>query len=597
MYHLTLGGQGFLVDLASYTVRGAEPLAAAASVATLGAADAAAVDPFFERSQRQIRFSAGMRVQRFADPAQPDGWSSGVGLVPTDDGALRLGPDLVDGGAGSTFGQGVRAFAVFRGALYAGLNGTPGEVWARNGAAWSLAFTTGRPGVRAMAVYRDRLYLGCAGDGAVLRWDGTALSTAWTNAGVTAVDAMCVWWVSGASRLLVANSVDGGQGWLQTYDGVANGVVGTFEEPRATAMAALDNTLYVAAADPLGQPRCTLYGTAGTSATFSARASFSDGYPVSLHPLNKRLVMGWSRDGLVRAWDPSTLVLTELYAGAGPVGGLALVDGALYAGHRDASGGAPGLLRVDATTSSVSAATLATGAVVDEPLALALFGDQLWLGAGVAAGGAKVYRADPTAYRASGEVASAAFDGGLPELDKVWRAAWLRCALLPTGASLDLDARLSEGAGWTPLGSLSTAGAQEALFPFPAGWQGSQVWLRLRATRGAGAAASPEVREIGVRFVLVPAARRVWRFDVLLQGDPPRRPMRRLDGTTEPLGARSLAATLWGLRSQPGPLSFVDLEGAAHQVWLRGLEETVRAAPTGTPSATWSIARVTLVEA
>lgn len=592
-YHVTLGGRGFLMDPAAYAVR-ALPQPGPASVAGAGAP--VSPDPFFERVQRQARFTSGQGQPRFADPDVPDGWTIGTAVVLTPDGALRIGPPLVDAGAGPLLGQGVRAFALYRGRLYAGLDNAPGDVWSFDGATWALAFTCGKPGIRALAAYKDFLYVGNGGDGAVQRWDGTTLTTEFTNAGATAVSALRVAWFSGGARLYVGNSEDGNQAWLQSYDGVALTNLGALEEPRIETLAVAGGRLYVCAADPTGQARGALYSYGGSSSTFLLEHAFADGYAVAAAPLpDGRLALGWSMNGRVLTWQQGTLTPLPFSAGAGAVPALATFAGALWVGFRDPVTATLGLLRYDPVPGALS--TAATGAVGDAPLALGAFGASLYLGVQQLAGAARAYRADLAACATSGQIETAPFDGGLPDVPKSVRAASSRFAPLPAGASIALDYRVGSGA-WVLLGTASTAGSDEAELPFPGGVEATALAFRARLTRGPGSADSPELRSVALRYVLAPPLRREWTLSVLLEGDAAR-PLMRLDNSPEPLTGRQLAAALWALRQQAGPLTFVDPEGRSYQVWLRDLKESTskRGAALIPADQPWSVAQLTLVEA
>ncbi len=596
-YHVTLGGQGFLIDPASYVVRSLAQVPAGALPA--GEAPATA-DPFYERVQRQRQFGQGDGVRRFADPGQPDGWVRGSGVVPGPGGSLRLGPLVADSGAGPVFGQGARAFAVFRGRLYVGLEAAPGEVWSFDGATWSLAFTTGKPGVRSLAVYRDALYVGNGGDGTVQRWDGSALTTAWTNASVASVSAMAVAWFDGSARLFLGNSASAGPGWLQAFDGSAQSIVAVLEEPRVEALAVADGRLYVGAADPTGQPRGSLYAYAGAAAGLAHERAFGDGYPVSAATLEARLVLGWSAGDRVLAWDRRAGTLADLLtgsaegAGPDPVRALVAFGGALWAGFRDPAGGSVAVRRYDPARGAWSVAV--AGVAGDEALALGVFGGSLYLGVARAAGGAEVSRLGLDGFESPGEVETPPFDHGLPDLEKSLRLVELRHAPLPAGASIGLDYRLDTAAAWQTLGSADVAGTEVTTLPFPPGTVARGTAFRARLARGPALADGPELREIALRAVLAPAVRRQWELAVLLEGDA-QRPLRRLDNTLEPRSARQLAAALWALRAEPGPLPFVDLEGRARQVWFRELKEVLQRRAQADPASPWTVAHLVLVEA
>lgn len=598
VYHVLLGGQGFLLDpVDGYTVR-ALPQVVLDPLPGSGGSRRLSTDPFYERVQRQRRFGAGEGVARFDDPARPDGWLSGSGILVDADGSLRLGPAVADSGAGPAFGTGATCFALHGGFLYAGLDGAPGQVWRFDGTSWTLAFATGKPGVRALAGYRQFLYVGNAADGDVQRWDGTSLATAFSTPGVTSVRALCVGTIDG-SYLYAGSSIDGGSAFVEQYDGTARVTLATLEEPCVEAVVVLDGRLYVCAGDERGQPRGALYSYAGGGLV--AERSFGDGYATAAMGLGGRLVLGWSSGGRVLAWDRAARTLVDLRpptASAAVVRGLVSLSGALWLAERDA-GGMLALRRFEPSARngagawSCAAETPAAG----EVLGLAAYGGELFVGLASATGSAPIMRADPRAAGTSGSMESAPFDDDLPELDKAWRAVSLSHAPLPTGATLAVEARAGEGDSWQSLNAVGgQAGSVESTFTPAAALVARSLQLRVTLARGSGPSASPGLREIAVRSVLVPPPRREWTLRLLLEGDATR-PLRRLDSTPEPLSGRQLAAALWALRAQPGPLSFVDLEGATHEVWLRDLREAPRRAAPLVPDAPWTIAHATLVEA
>lgn len=603
-YHVTLGGIGFLVDPAAYEVRALDPV-----IGPIPEARPLTPDPRFERVQRQGQFTRGLLADgRF------ESWRSGSGVIADESagGALSLGPDLVDCGAGPLFGAGVRAFGRFDGRLYAGEDAAPGRVWSSaNGQAWTLAFTTGKPGVRALAAFRGGLYVGNAGDGAVQRWDGTALGVAWTNgaASTTGTEALCPAWLDGVPRLYLGISATDG-GWLQSFDGTARGTVAFFDEPRVTALTVLDGRLYVATASAaaVAEASGALYAVEGEPASVSQRAAFGDGYAAGMMPLEHRLALAWP-DGSLRTWNPPTGGLAAepriparlATADRAPRALLEHGGSTLWLSHRDPASGAFGLLRYTPGRDAWSLAAVATAGLGlgAEPLALASFGGALLLGVRRAAGGgadAWLGRADLVGAGPAGAVELGPFDLDAPDVDAVYRAVLLRTDPLPAGALVRVDVRVAASAAWQAAGVFDTAGESEATLLLPPGLVGRGLQVRLRFERGPGATDAPRVREVAARGVLAPTLRRAWRFPILLEGDATR-PLLRLDNSPEPRTARQMAAELWGLRAQPGPLPFVDLEGASRSIWLRSLQEVPQRTAAPRFDQPWTLAHVELVEA
>jgi hypothetical protein len=68
-----------------------------------------------------------------------------------------------------------------------------------------------------------------------------------------------------------------------------------------------------------------------------------------------------------------------------------------------------------------------------------------------------------------------------------------------------------------------------------------------------------------------------------------------LDGTPAAQTGEQVSAALWDLKGQPGPLTFVDLDGASHAVWLTEYSE--RIAPESQRRGTTLRGKIELVEA
>src|SRR5438093_4465801 len=123
-YHVTLDGQGYIIDLASYRK---------------GVANPRSVAP---RTQLWHDWRGGIGFKAH-DPAHADRYDTGALLDPTQ-GDLRLGRSLSSvyaPGAGTA--TDIYAIAVYQGALFA-ISGASGQVWTSSDRpSWSQSVDTG----------------------------------------------------------------------------------------------------------------------------------------------------------------------------------------------------------------------------------------------------------------------------------------------------------------------------------------------------------------------------------------------------------------------------------------------------------------------
>jgi hypothetical protein len=210
-----------------------------------------------------------------------------------------------------------------------------------------------------------------------------------------------------------------------------------------------------------------------------------------------------------------------------------------------------------------------TGGLGQEARGLAAFGGSLYLSTKSNAG-ARVYRVD-SQHAASGTVVTGWFDAELAATDKGWIRLTLFHAALASGQSVTVDYALDGSVTWVNLGTSNSVGATSMQTSFPLATAGKRLRLRLILST-TNPSASPKVTSLLVDYLLMPDAKREWRFDVRLEGSPAL-PMARLDGTNEPLDGRALAATLWLSKSRKQVLALTDLDGTSATVWFRELEE------------------------
>src|SRR5579884_3095762 len=470
--------------------------------------------------------------------------------------ALRLAPQAVPIPAWdpTPAAPRIHGFLPYRGALFwaTAQGGTLTLYRAETEALPPAAFTRAEAAVGGLAVFRNAVWVGAGTTGAVHRWDAGSgtFTTPFTFAGGQGVPALAVYTPSGTTpALYLGVKLEAGAQLHVTTDGATSSLLLTLDYAEPTYLFVFDGALFVAVADAGGHG--LLYRYDGSR---------------------------WSE----------VLRLSENWIQAG-----APFAGRLYAGLEWA-GGAPvrtlAASRTGADWHDLRPQGLApAGRGVH---ALGALAGTLYLGEELASGtGARVYRLGG-ALNPSGTLTTLPLDAGLPALPKAWRR--LRAAHLPlaAGESVALAYRLDQTGSFTPLVTNSTAGSTETSGTLPDGT--TSRTLELQLTLAGGGTSSPTVTALLAEYALRPGVRRAWELEVLLEGTP-RAPLRRLDGTPEPLAGAQLSAALWAARAAAAPVPYVDLDGAAYRVWVAEVEEHVAPLP---PRDGWQTrARVRLVEA
>ena len=568
-YHVTLGGQGYLVDLRSYRRR-----SHAAFAPKTAQGDRSYGDLNHDQAFQVSDWRGGEGFLQ-VDTSRPERWRAGFGVdVFSEAGSLRLGPHLVATAPTTSYDE-LTVAQVYQGNLYVGTS--TGDIHKWNGSTWTLAHATGKAGgIRSMAVFLGKLYVGNGTDGAVAELNGTTWTGAkFTIAGSGGVRTMATFYRQSAQYLYLA-STGATNGAVYWWDGATLSTKQyDFEEPRPEVALVLGNRLYFFVADPQSR-RGAVYSVddSGGGGVYRAHVGLADGYPTVGAVWDGAIYLGIGVEGAIYSWDGTRLVLVRQLGIAGaPYGselrGMAVWNGALWVGITD-GGGAVGLLRYDGTGWTRPA----VGLLGTQPRGLAVYNGQLHL-LTQRAGGASMHVANGT-HRASGQVETGLFDARLPSVDKVLRSVTVTHAPLASGQSVAVQYQLEGAGAWTPLGTSAAVGATTATFAFPTGpaVTAKQVAIRLALAGPAGAATTPIVYDWLLRYALAPELKREWELSVLLEGTA-ELPLVRLDGTPEPVSGAQLSAALWTLRAQPGPASFVDLDGVSHPVWLTDLREEV----------------------
>lgn len=572
-YHVTLAGQGLLLDLQSYRRSLAEPFAGKSARGDLSYGDL--------RDELVVLiddWSGGEGFTRHA-PDEPARYRSGPALdIAGEPGALRQGPHLTNLAVAAA-NPGPMPVRAALGKLYWGADG--GKLKSYDGASVVTAATLATGGnIAAMVEYEGFLYLGKTGNGSIARWDGTILTDAFVTlpAPVTACHSMGVFYRGSVGYLyLVGDAPDGCR--VYYTDGFAlSGLRFRMTEPSCRVQPQVIGTTALFCGTWLGSGARTavyqLRDSAGSEewrfATTVEGASLLCGAVLgdAAYLAGQRgqvvypVVYRW-RDGAV---EPLAHPLPSPYLGGALTAMATWREGVWLAYGESAASFA--VKRYDGQAWSEPIAAAWGGGA---PLGLGAWGGDLWLGSydGASWFMARV-RADQ--YAAVATLETGLIDARLPGISKVWRSVTVGHAALLSGQSVQVQYRLEGAGAWTSLGTSATVGATSATFTFPSATLARLIAFRVVLSGAAGATAPVRVLSLEARCRPVPGAKRVWQFDCLIEGSA-QMPMVRLDGSNEPLTAVQLSAALWGLAGQAGPLTFVDLDGVSRGVWLLEYEE------------------------
>lgn len=564
-YHLTLGGEGLVIDLATYRKRVARQFAD-----KLADGDLDTGDLLVEQVWRTADWSGGEGYLR-VDPARTERFRSGAGGDGfSEAGSLRLGPGLVSSFASTL--AGFTVLAVFRDKLYAGT--TDGKVYEFTASTWTLTRDLAKAGgIRAMAVHRNELFVGNGTDGIVASFDGTTWTNArFTVASSTGVRALAVYYDKNATNhslyVLASRSAQ-----FEAYDFSTTLSVKHHDgrEPRGEALVVQDATLYGFGGDASSDTG-TIYRYDRALAKWDILLPVPEGRPTVAVVFKNRIYVGIGKGLWVFDGKGLELVRANLTEGS-ELGGLAVWRGALWVSAYSASSG----LRVH-RYDGASWQEVAGGGAVTAAAGLAVHGSELYQG-GAQAGAAPIVKyGAPTGvagqaagtYRATATVESAIFSAGLPGIDKVFRSVVLRHGALLASESVELQYRLEDTGSWTSLGTSSTVGSTGSSFSFAAGVVGRLI--ALRAVLAGPGTSTPVLYEVTVSYQLSPTLKREWEFAALLEGTS-ELPLVTLDNEAEPRTGAELSAALWALKAGTGPLTLIDLDGVSRTVWFVELEE------------------------
>jgi len=592
VYHVTLNGQGFVLDLSDkdgYSRRLFDPFAS-----KLGGGQRSYTD--LKGTEQAISLSdwSGGEGQAQHDLLGPNRYRAAEGIdAYTERGTIRLGPDAPQ--RVNTAANEVSALGIYNGHLMIGLQG--GTVFRWDGVNPAVVVGVCAGSVRSIESMLGVCYFGVEGSGQV-----SSCTTAWaftaakfTVAGSVGVYALRTFYRQSVQYLYVGSSASGAGGVaaIHWYDGVTlSPVQYDPEEVFVLAAEVLGNRLYFLASD-ISAPRLGIYSVddQGGGGVYRCHVRVPGAYCWGAAVYQGTLYLLLGPNGRIATWDGTTL--TEIYRVGTPAApypstmyGIAEWQGALWIGFQD-SAGTQGLLRFDGA--SWSRPVLGIPGVAIRKLHP--YAGQLAV-ASQATGASKTYLTS-TSFRTTGTLETSLLDTGVPSEPKVLREVTMVHSSLTSGQSVQIQYRLEDTGSWTTLGTSSGLGSTVVTFTFPISTVCRQLGLRL-VLGGPGGASTPVLHEVLVRYGLLPVARREWVVTVVLEGTATA-PLKRLDGTDEPLTGKGLSDALWAARDSQHAVIFSDLDDASRRVWIEDIDE--RPGKLTQRNGYQARARVRLVEA
>jgi hypothetical protein len=570
-YHVTLGGQGLLLDLEKYSKRVLPPF-----VDKDRSGDASYADLSIEQVWQLTSWADGDGAGTFLEwlASAPDRYRSGTGLdgysVP---GVLKVGPNLNTSYASTN--NGLWLFASYKGKLLCGA--ADGKVYEESATdTWAqdvdLAKAGGIAGfcISADGTTQNILYTVNRTDNAVAKYDGTTWTAAFaTMANLSrATAAISSPLVAGQVRSLVSGPrTAGGSGIYQVIDNTPEDSLSFQDSDLGVFVDGGDGTLYVVGFDSTGR-RGRLYQLSHTGSAYVSTplAFFPDNYPAVGVAFEGALYFGMAHGGELLRWTSSgglELVAKDLTASGDQLNGLAVWKGALWLSAR--SGTEVRLKRFDGQAWSEPIAGGAVDSGANNVRGLHAHGGDLYV-AGVKSGASPIYRARETVYATTQRtLETVLFNAGLGLDDKVFRGVTVNHAALTASEVLTVQYRLEDTGSWTTLGSNTAAGSTSFSASFPSGAVGKLLALRLLIT--ATASTTPTVYEVLVRYVPRPATKRDWRLEARYEGSH-ENPLVTLDGSTCPQTGLQIETAVWDQKVADGPLTFVDVDGTSYSVWF-----------------------------
>jgi hypothetical protein len=571
-YHVTLGGQGLMLDLQSYKRSLATLFAGKIHDGSLSLADLVV-----EAGLALSDWSGGegqleaLVVNRYASGAGVDGF--------TTPGALQVGPDLKSDYASTR--NGFRTAIAYKGLLYVGV--ADGKVDKLTlPAAWANAYDTAKAGgITCLGLQGGFLYNGNNTDNICGKWDGTTFTAAgFTATGLTTVQSMALF--DATTPRLYCAGPGAAVGEIHAWNGATFSVaLYTVQEPSCGPMVVLPGSspvLWVAGVDSTAR-RARLYRFNGTN--WDLGPEIPDNYPTSAVAWNGALYWGMNSGGELWSWDGSTLrqVARGLDAAGDPLRGLFVWRGALWVTTRN--GTDIRLKRYDGTSWSepiVNAGGLVANSAGSVRGGIAFNGNAYVFGE--KAGAAPVCKADPAVFpTAARSLVTSNYALESAALAKLFRSVTITHAPLVAGQSVQVEYQLDNSGSWVNLGSNSTVASAGTTFGFSGTVTGKQIAFRLTLVATSGA--TPTLSELKLTY-LPPigssdsAAKRQWDFEALFEGTA-ELPLITLDQTPSGQTGAQISSAIWSLFTAAGrpPVTFTDLDGVSRTVYLVDLEEKV----------------------
>jgi hypothetical protein len=591
-YHLTIGSQGYLIDLASYRKTAGDQFAGKQAVSTRLYADLRDVEVWAQQD-----WSGGRGALRWtAETAHH--FSGGTGLNTLTASQLTSGyaaTEIANWAHGTSYMNGLVGYkSALYGAVVAGGN-LFFQRMETEGAVAGFGSIAGPTIAGALAAYKDAVWVGSGSDGKLGKYDpGAATFTLVTTiaGSPSGINAMAVYVPSGTSRLLYLGVDYSAGAQVYAWDATTATSLITLEQSAISQMFTFDGKLYVCAVDAGGNG--LLYSYDGT--TWRLLRLIQDNWIQSSAAFGERMYLGSGRDNRIWRFDGRDLV--EVFAGRSPNGSriraLAVLGSVLYAGAA-ASDSFRTLIATRNGTDWHELRPSGLTAAASNGLGIRSMGvlnGVLYLAEELSSGVAKVFKLDTAAYNSSGTLETVRFDGDLPSVDKAWRRVTVTHTPLASGQSVVVEYRLDGATSWTALVSNSTVSSTTSTATFANGTSGREI--ELRYTIGSGGTNTLAIKSVLVEYGLVPDTRREWVFDVLLEGEASA-PLRLLDGSLSSLTGAQQSAQLWTDRGTKGTVAFVDLDGTSYRAYFADLAETVAKGPHRDGWQTR--ARVKLVEA
>ncbi|MFN0071898.1 MAG: hypothetical protein ACKVVP_10470 [Chloroflexota bacterium] len=577
-YHVTLAGQGLLLDLQSYKRSLAEPFAGKLvsgdlSYGSLRDEMAVLIDDW-----------SGGEGYTSHDPDEPGHYRKGPGLDPwTEPGAVRQGPALASAiGAGLgdvSWCPTVNAL----GKLYVGVDAGKCLTWDGISAVTAFTLTTGTR-IAAMVEYQGKMYIGKTGANTIATWDGTTYTDVFLTlpAPVTACYSMGVFYRGSVAYLYLVGEAPSGCRIYYT-DGVSLSTLRyQLNEPSCRVQPQVIGTTAVFFGVRLGNGAKTGVYTLRDNGSLEQWAFTTTLEGVNLFSGSvlgdASYLVGERGTGMfpeVYRWrngqmERVTHTLSEPYLGS-TLTATASGRGGFWLGFADGSG--VGMKRYDgAQWSEPFPLTYTLGRAVS---AAFYNGDLYFLTYLTGATNWYLWRLRSDLYAAAATLETGLIDARLPGITKVWRSVTVTFGALLSGQSVQVLYQLDETGAWVSLGTQSTVGATSASFTFAAALTGKMIAFRVVLTGVGGATAPVRLLSLEARCRPAAGAKRVWEWDCLIEGSA-QMPMVLLDGSNSPQTSAQLSAALWSLAGQAGPLTYVDLDGVTRSVWL--LEYTEKGA-------------------